>query len=367
MTQGIQVLTAETDQGRRALADVMARSYTAEMSSVSPPWALVRVVEDVPVSFILIDPERRLHLPHGDLRYAFIGDVATAEDRRGEGHFRAIMQEAFRRLRQEGIALVLTHGRCDLYRRFGFAVFTHHAGIFVTPALIERALGVHSAGAPAAAHLVVLDAGRYVRDDLLLVADAQAPTLGAARTVLQTAAALARQRGKARILIEHPAAPSYGSRYPLAPAPAATPLALLAPACGGCVCVQGADPEGRAIPDADWIKILDPAAVLRQALPLLVTGQALPTAAVCLDTAAGPITIASSGALPVVAEGALPGVTRVRWPLAALAHLLTGYRSVEVLSVLHDTPLSTDAKALLEALCPPRWRFSRNETWTYQA
>jgi hypothetical protein len=133
------------------------------------------------------------------------------------------------------------------------------------------------------------------------------------------------------------------------------------------VCVQGAPPEGRAIPDADWIKILDPAAVLRQALPLLVREQALPAAAVCLDTAEGPVTIAGRGALPVVADGALPGVPRVRWPLTALAHLLTGYRSVVTLSVVHDTPLSANARTLLEALFPQRWRFSRNENWTYAA
>jgi hypothetical protein len=52
MGQGVEVFTAETEQGWLAIAEVMHRSYIAEINSVPPPWARVLVVDGVPVSFI---------------------------------------------------------------------------------------------------------------------------------------------------------------------------------------------------------------------------------------------------------------------------------------------------------------------------
>ena len=137
----IQTLTAETPAGREAIQTVMAYAYSADIDNVPPRWAWARVAAGVPVAFILVDPRRGLAFPDGDLPYAYISDVAVRSDRRGEGHFRALMDEAFKVLKQAGLTAVITHGRHQLYRRFGFEVFTHHRGIFITPDQIAHYLG----------------------------------------------------------------------------------------------------------------------------------------------------------------------------------------------------------------------------------
>jgi hypothetical protein len=48
-----------------------------------------------------------------------------------------------------------------------------------------------------------------------------------------------------------------------------------------------------------------------------------------------------------------------------LAQLVTGYRSAETLALIHGLELPPEAQALLSALFPPCWRFSRNESWTF--
>ncbi len=359
------VLTAETTPGRQAIEEVMQRSYRAEIEDVPAAWARALVVAGKPVSFILVDPDRRMEYPGGDLRYAFICDVATREDRRGEGHFRCLMEHTFASLRSSGLALVVTHGRYELYRRLGFDVFTHHCGLFVTPVQIERTLG---GPGPGHAHdLLVVEDWPAIQPDLLLVPGVHAETLPEARVALQAAARLARQRGKARILFEHPAAPSYGSRYPIHTS-LETPLMALARACGAQVCVQGADPESGPVPDADWIKALDAVACVQQAVQGLVPeGEAWPQAQVCLETEAGVVRLESDGRQLRVHAGACPGVVHVPWPAAALAQLVTGYRSAEVLGAMQGTFLPDEVQRLLGALFPPRWRLSRNESWTFKA
>lgn len=364
MGQGIELLTAETAQGRHAIVEVMERSYTADVESVPPRWARVRIVDNVPVSFILVDSDRRMDFPDGELRYAFICDAATRKDRRREGHFRGIMEDTFADLRAAGIPMVVTHGRHPLYPRFGFDVFTHHCGIYATPGLIDRRLGTGAVGG--ARELLQIDEGKYVQKDLLLVTVVKAGTLSECKAALQVAAALARERGKARILFEHPSAPSYGSRYPIYPSPE-TNFTILARACGAEVCIQGADPESGSIPDADWIKVLDAAAFVRRALQCARGPKGpLPSVTVCLDTDAGSVTIESLGGRVLVSEIASPDAITVRWPSSALAQLVVGYQSAEVLSTIHNRPLPTDALTLLKALFPPRWRFSRNESWTFR-
>jgi hypothetical protein len=54
----IEFLTAETRQGRLAIEEVMQHSYVADVDSVPAQWAMARVVDDVPVSFIVVDPDR---------------------------------------------------------------------------------------------------------------------------------------------------------------------------------------------------------------------------------------------------------------------------------------------------------------------
>jgi GNAT superfamily N-acetyltransferase len=360
-----QVLTAETAPGWQAIEHVMQRAYPAEIGSVPAAWARALVVDGEPVSFVLVDPDRWMEHPGGDLPYAFICDIATREDRRREGHFRRLMAHTFSSLRVAGIPLVLTHGRCPLYRPLGFDVFTHHCGIFVTPDQIERGLGTSDGGADA--NLLVVEDWRAIVKDLLLVTEVRAETLPEARAALQAAARLARERDKRRILFEHPPAPSYGSRYPIHPS-LETPLTVVARTCGAQVRVQGADPEAGSVPDADWIKVLDARAFLEQAVHGLdPVGVPWPRGRICLETGAGLVGLEGDGQGLRVHAGAGPGAPRVPWPAPALAQLVTGYRSVELLSTIHDVPLPDDVLELLGVLFPPRWRLSRNESWTFGA
>lgn len=358
------IVTAETSQGRQAIAEVMSRSYAADIGRVPAPWARALLVDDVPVSFVLVDPDRRMEFPGGDVRYAYVEDVATRQDRRGEGHFRAIMEDTLASLRSSGASLVLTHGRYQLYRRFGFDVFTHHCGIFTSPEQIERTLGIR--GSEVVGPVLPVEESRHLQEDLLLIADVRAGSLSEAKAAMQMAAALARSQGKARILFEHPAAPSYGSRYPVYPS-LETPLTALARACGARICVQGAAPEDGCVPDADWIKVLDASSFLGEVVRCLGRAGPAPKGAVCVETEAGVVAVESSGGEVTVSGQDRPGMERVRWPSAALAQLATGYRSASVLGTIHDTPLSARASALLDALFPPRWRLSRNESWTFRA
>ena len=258
----------------------------------------------------------------------------------------------------------LTHGRYPLYRRFGFDVFTHHSGIFVTPEQIERTFGTEVP--KDGEQWLVIGEGRYYIDDLLVITDVTATTLTECKTALLAAASIARARGKQRILIEHPAAPSYGSRYPLYPT-LDTPLVELARACGAEIRVQGADPESGTIPDADWIKVLDVAGFLRAAIACRKPERPSLTGRIGIETDAGTVTLDVSHKGIHITEGIDSGVPVVKWPSAAVAQLVTGYRTASVLDLIHNTALPNDVIALLDALFPPGWRFSRNESWTYKA
>ena len=364
MKPTIQYLTAKTEEGREALSEVMQRSYRADISAVPPSWARVRLVDGVPVSFILVDPDRRLEFPQGDMRYAFICDAATREDRRGEGHFRAILQDTFECLRAAGIALVILHGRYPLYRRFGFEVFTHHCGLFIKPEQIRTRLGTSTSGSTR--ELLSIEDHRFFYEDLLVVAEVRAHSAQECCEALATAGALAQERGKTRILFEHPSALSYGSRYRFHASPE-TAFTRLALACGAQMCLQGADPESGTVPDADWVKVLDAASCVSEALRLQPLVQPLPASKVSLVTDAGMVMIQGSGLSWEAREGADGGAVPVKMPSSALAQLVTGYQPIETLAAMHKMALSPDVIALLAALFPPRWRFSRNESWVFRS
>jgi hypothetical protein len=328
------------------------------MDNVPPRWAIARVVDDVPVSFILVKPDGRMEFPRGEIAYAFVGDVATREDRRLEGHFRGILEHTFSILRSAEIPLLLLHGEQQLYRRFGFDVYTHHYGVFATPELIERELGTQVP--EGAQELLRISSGKYIQEDLLLIDDVKAETLPECKAALQAAAAIAREHGKARILFGGPVKPSYGS-----PHLPESCLTVMARACGAQICIRGAEPEGDE-DHADWIKVIDTALLVREALKCLEEPEhPVPEGMICFDTDAGTVTIESSGGSVTASDGVEPRAVTVKWPSSAIAQLVTGYHPASVLSAIHDTPLSTGTMALLEALFPQQWRFSGNENWFF--
>ena len=354
-----RVLTAETEEGRHAIEEVMEHSYQSDLDSVPPAWARALVVDGTPVSFILVDPDDSVPMPGGKLRSAFISDVATREERRREGHFRAILEHSFADLLATGITTVVCHGESHLYRRFGFEVYAHHCGLIITPELIARRLGteVHAGWET----WIELNDHPHLAADLLLITNARAETLSRAKAMLQTAAALAGERGKERIVFELSSEPE-SRAFPSTD----SPLVALALACGGQLTLQGADPEGRPIAHADWIKVLDAPGFLREALSLLPPPPGpLPQAAVSFDTDAGAVTLRASSAGAEATPGVASDAPRVVWPSGALAQLALGYASAAVLAEIHNAPLPAGACALLEALFPRQGRVSRNESWVF--
>ena len=204
-----------------------------------------------------------------------------------------------------------------------------------------------------------------ILDDVLLVTDVKAKTWEENKTALQAAATLAHERNKAQILFEYPPAPSYGSRYSIYTA-LDTPLTTLARLCGAQICVQGADPESGSVPDADWIKVLDVAGFLGEAVACLNPLPPLPTTTVTFHTEAGTATLGSWSQCVHVSRESRPEAIDVHWPTSALAQLVTGYQPIETLCVKYDTQLKDEERSLSNSLFPPVWRLSRNESWTYK-
>ncbi|MHB0876092.1 MAG: GNAT family N-acetyltransferase [Anaerolineae bacterium] len=360
MQATVQYLTAETAAGRDAIATVMEHSYRDDVDMVPPEWALVRQVDGVPVAFILLDPGKSMEFPRGDLPFAFICGVATREDQRGQGHFRAIMAEGFRRLRRAGLAAVVTHGPWALYEPFDFARFTHHSGIFASVALLRRELGSEPYDGPD----MLVQMSRGVLPDLLVVTESRASTVPECLMALRQAADTAERAGRSRVLFEEPAAPSYGRSYPLHHS-LRTQLVEVACGLGAEHRVMGDDPAGGAVAHADGLKVLSTAGLLRQVLSLLEPAP-LPEAAVAFTGDAGSATLLSDGASLSVADGTTAGATIVSWPTSALAQLVTGYRAASLLDALYGTSLPQPALELLDAAFPRRWRLTRNESWTYE-
>ena len=358
MTQKVEYLTAESEQGRSAIEEVMQHSYKSDIHNVPPQWAIARVAGGVPVSFILVKPDGEMKFPRGEICYVFVDDVATREERRLEGHFRGIMEYTFSKARAAGIPLIQLHGEQQLYRRLGFDICTHHYGIFATPELIERKLG--TLATEGARELLGISDSEYLQKDLLMVDYVKGETLPECKAALQTAAAIARERGKARILFWGPDSLIFASAYP-----AESCLTVMARACGAQICIRGGEPEGPE-DHADWIRVLDTALLAKEALKCLPEPEyPLPEAGICFDTDAGAVTIESSGSSVLASDGIKPGSVIVNWPSSAIVQLVTGYHTASVLSAIHDTLLPPKTIALLEVIFPQQWRFSANENWFF--
>jgi hypothetical protein len=359
----VEYVTAETVRGRAAIHEAMQHSYAADLDPVPPSWTMARLVDGVPVAWLQIDPDRRMAFPGRDVRYAFVMNVATRSDHRREGHFRALMTHGFGALRDDGCSLAVTHGRYQLYRPLRFAVFTHHSGIFLTPRQITQALGADDTGS--GSDLLTVETHRAFHPDLLVVREVRAETPDQCRAALLAAAAVAGKRGKERILFEDPPAPSYGSLYPLRPS-SETPYTAAALACGAKLRLEPAEPERGSIPDADRIKVLDAEGFLREAVRGIGAEQrCVPAGTVAFETDAGTATVTSDGCGCTVQAGIQPGVPLVSWPSQALAQWVIGYRGVAELAAAHRVAVPQDALQRMEAWFPRRWRFSRNESWTF--
>ncbi len=360
----ITYLDATTPAGRAALAEVMAHAYAADIDNVPAEWALVRLADGVPVSFLLVDPAVPMDMPRGPLPAAFLADAATRADRRREGHFRGLVEEVLGRLRGAGHCLAVTHGEAHLYRPLGFAAFTHPHAIRLTAAAVRRALGQDDAAAASGRALLDVAPGRGLLPDLLLIRAVRAPDVTAARAALLAAAALAEERDLARMLIEEPPASANGGAYPRH-ASLETPLTALARYCGGEIVAAGADPEGGHVAHADWARVLDLAALLAAALPPVEALASMADGCVALRTASDSATVRLRSGRATVGPGAANDAPCLDWPAAAACQLALGYAAAATLAARYGPPATPKALALLAALYPPAWRLTRNESWTY--
>jgi hypothetical protein len=186
-------------------------------------------------------------------------------------------------------------------------------------------------------------------------------TAADAAPALRAVAALARERGKTRIVFEHPRA-DHSLHHSLE-----TPFTEFARLCGAEQVILPADPEGRDVDHADWFRVLDTYQLLRDAVPLRpVQEDALPAAAVTFETDAGTATLRGSRQGVVVTEGAAPDAYRVAWPANAVGQLALGYLSAAALAAVHGTAIPLEPLALLDTVFPRWWRLSRNEEWVYR-
>ena len=200
-----------------------------------------------------------------------------------------------------------------------------------------------------------------------MIKDVSAPGYAESQAALWAAARLAHQGKKDLILFEHPAAPSYGSRYP-GYSQLETPCTQAARAAGAQVITQGADPDSSPVPDADWIKLLDTGAFMQAALPLLAARRdPWPDKSVRFETEAGPVTVGGDGAVGRVLAAAHPETETVQWPSGAVAQLVTGYQKAAAIDARYQSGLSPEALGTLHALFTPHWRFSRHEGWVFRS
>jgi hypothetical protein len=108
--------------------------------------------------------------------------------------------------------------------------------------------------------------------------------------------------------------------------------------------------------------VLDAAGFMRAVIACLKPEFSLPEAILSFETDAGDVTLESNGTTVRVVDALVPDSPVIHWPSAALAQLVTGYRSVDMLTAIHNTAIPERALVLLRALFSPGWRLSRNES-----
>jgi len=367
-----EILTIQSDRGRTAFEEIAALTYKPDLAGIPPEWVRVLLDHGVPASFVVIDPDRRIEYPNGDVRYAFLKDAATRPDRRNLGLFRRLLEETGEELRRAGIPWVIGRVPYALGRRLGFSVFTNYSCFILHPEEIEQTLGPRRP--EGAEDIIAVDESPDIREDTLVVTDVRAETESDAVVALREAAWVARSRGKIRILFEYPPASAPGSRYPIH-AGRRSPLLVVAMVCTARVRLSGserdeddtaAEEERKETENTDMVKLLDLPAVLEQVLAAIAPPpDRCPEGAVAFDTDAGSATIRSGPQGWSVEEGTAPDATLVPLPADAIAQVITGYRAVRTQAYLYQAEIPPRAADLLEALFPRFWRFSRNERWVY--
>lgn len=361
-----EIRTAQTEDGRTAVEEVMKQSQRIDISALPAEWVRVLVEDGVPVSFVAINPDRAIAFPKGTVRYAFICGGGTRFGRRGTGYFRRLLEATFDDLGNAGIPWIFGHAPYGLGRSLGFHVFSNHSHFILRPEEIEQTLG---GGRPEGVEgMLSFDSSPEFADDLLLVTDVRAESENDRIQALREAAWTARSSGKLRIMFEQPPVAAPGSTYPIHEK-SQTALLVAAMACGARVRTVGsehaeegdrAEIEG-AIPE-DMVKLLDLAPVVEQVLSVLdIDLSTCPHGSVAFDTEAGQATLAIDSGGWRVQEGMTPDALPVALPAEAVAQILIGYRSAETQAYYYQVEVAAEALQLLDHAFPRLWRFTRDQ------
>ncbi len=356
----VRYLTTETVEGQRALRYAMEHCYWVDETSAPPEWQLVRLADEQPVAFALVDPKRRMHMRRRDLIYPFLEDIGTVESQRRQGHFTGLMQELGARLRAAGHGCLVTHGRAALYQPLGFTPFTRHVGLFLTPEGITQRLGDREYVGRDTIEFRIDD----VRPNLFYVIDANTWSWENPADALRAIAREARQHGRTRILIEEPTAPSYGSHY-YGHGALQGELWRLAMECGGQIMIQSPHPESDILPDADMICVLDAWRLVERAAGAVKIPSKTLTGSMAIRTEAGALRFEVGGGEVHVTPLPDGASETTYWPATVLAQVVTGYLQARDAVALYDLPLTREECSLLDYFFHLGWRLSHNESWIY--
>jgi len=359
MSMNTTIITAETEPGVRALQEVMRRSYETEIDSVPPRWARTLLVDGEPTSFILVDPERNLEFLDGSIPYAFINDIATRGDKRGQGWFNHLLNTTCEDLRTEGLAVVICHGSTSLYRKQGFCEFTYNCGLWID---VDRVLKhCDPLGSIESTDISVLKPDITPKHMLVVENMNQSADH---RAILLQAADHARESGKASILFEYPEAPSYGSSYPVYEE-LITTFSKYVLRMGGRLEIRSSLPDGEKIDHTDWMKIIDPALLMRQVMNIHSISVLSSFYPIVLEVDSVEIDPLKISAGDECENSSLSSRERISMSHELFAKLFTGFETVGSLVHTHRINISESSKSTLTELFPQGWRLSRNENWVF--
>lgn len=401
MRNDLAIKPVESDEELRLANDLIAREHNgSEMARYwiescgarypghEPEHTRIAVWKGEVAGALRIATET-MRIGEARLRVGGLGWLTTAPRHRGRGIASLLMQDAFAYLKQHRYHLSLIFGNHGIFRRYGFVntlaeysvqVDGHEAARFESPFKARPAKPgdipalqkIHAANDSETdcsilrtqAHLtnkwhqcvatqVLTDPQGKVlayympRDegDFLAVDEVGVADPGVCAGVLGSCAALAAEKGFARLRFQVPP-PHPFARF-LLQFPSVHETHILAPGAGMMALVDVGETLENMLPEWESLLFHSGAGELRSEVTLVVENT--------------PFRIrANRGAVDVAAA---PGRNKVSLNRGDLIHLLTGYRQLSDVLAGHRALLNPEGRTLLKSLFPKRtpyvWMFDR--------